>query len=156
MSLVFSIELDVKSLSIAKKFKFIPSISLSVGDNDAVFLPWVPQNQNQNYEINKLYQIMIAVDVFKAVESWPFTISVAMQKDQVIVGSAKFEFKYLLASALALCGRSELKSLEATLLSKDNVEIGILCFDSLIEYFPGNEHKSNKRSEERRVGKECS
>lgn len=145
MSLVFSIQIELKSLVLKGREVYRPSLLLGIDDYLPTPLPWQAKNQEltQSYDIKRAFEFMINVDVFKTVNSWPITFFLTMQKDQVIVGSAKYEFKALIANALNRCGQSERVEIEAIFWNKEFDDKGKLCFSISCEYIPGNEHKSH-------------
>ena len=140
MSLVFAVEVELKTLSIRSDVIYTPSLSIKISDNEETIFPWEPEEESQTYDINKTYQIMVATDLFNAIKSWPITFSVSMAKDQIITGSTTYEFRPMLASALALIGRSKSKQINAILKDKNHKEAGRLNFVATVEYLPGNEH----------------
>lgn len=143
MSLVFSVEVNLKTLTITGDIIFTPSLSITISDNEETVFPWTPtekESQNQNFEIKKTYQIMVATDLFSAIKSWPISFNIATQEDSVVIGSTVFEFKPMLANALSACGRSKSKEIEAVMKNQDRKEIARLKLVATVEYIPGNEH----------------
>ena len=140
MSLVFAVEVELKSLTIRSDVIYTPSLLIKISDNEETIFPWEPEEESQSFDINKTYQIMVSTDLFNAIKSWPITFSVAMRKDQIITGSSTYEFRPMLANALALCGRSKSKQINAILKDKNHKEAGRLNLVATIEYIPGNEH----------------
>ena len=143
MSLVFAVEVELKTLSLKQDVIYTPSLSIQISDNEETIFPWTPSDdeaENTNFDINKTYQIMVATDLFNAIKSWPIKFNVAMQQDQVITGSTTYEFKPMLASALALCGRSKSKALNAVLKDQNQKVAARLNVVVTVEYIPGNEH----------------
>ena len=145
MTLVFSIQLELKSLTLKGREVYRPSLSLGIDDYLPTPLPWQSKGQDltQFFEIKKAFEFMMNIDVFKTINSWPITFFLTMQQDQIIVGSAKYEFKALIANALNRCGQSERVEIEAIFRNKDFEDKGRLHFAISCEYIPGNEHKSH-------------
>lgn len=143
MSLVFAVEIELKKLVIKADYVFTPQLSITVADNEPTAFPWEPpadEAEATQFDIKKTYQIMISTDLFKAIKSWPVSFNVAMQRDSVIIGTTKYEFKPMLASALNLIGRSKSKDIEAIMRDSYRKEVARLYLTATVEYFPGNEH----------------
>lgn len=145
MSLVFTLDIEIKTLTLLGKTVFRPSISVSIEGANPTILPLdIEDNdeQKQFFEIRKIYQIMVTVDVFKAIDSWPFTFNVSMEHDEIIVASTTYELRPLIAAALANCGQSPKKEFEAKLRTREgHKEIAALDVGLQAKYIPGNEHK---------------
>ncbi|EAX98638.1 hypothetical protein TVAG_403200 [Trichomonas vaginalis G3] len=143
MSLVFAVEIELKKLIIKADYIFDPQLSITVADNEPTAFPWEPDKdelENTSWDIKKTYQIMISTDLFNAIKSWPVSFNIGMKKDSVILGTTKYEFKPMLASALILIGRSKSKDIEAIMRDSNRKEVARLYLTATVEYFPGNEH----------------
>lgn len=119
-----------------------PSISVHITKNVPQVL-WICEDKMKDgdtIDINKGYQIMVTIDVFSATETWPFAINITMPYDQVALGTCSFEFKPLIASALAMCGCSPYISVQGSFRNHAKEEIATIAFDARVIYYPGSEH----------------
>lgn len=122
----------------------VPSVSVTLAKTGPAVL-WIADDKVKDGEIiqiNRGLQIMITTDVFSAIDSWPFQVNLTMPTDQVPLGTCTFEFKSLLASALATCGSSPYLSIQGVFRDQKRAEIATISFDARILYYPGTEHNT--------------
>lgn len=144
MSLVFSLEIFLNQIEFHKIGMVIPSISVTLAKTGPAVL-WTAEDKVKDGEIIQIdrpLQIMFTTDVFSAIDSWPFQVNLTMPTDQVPLGTCTFEFKPLLASALAACGASPYLSIQGVFRNQKRAEIATISFDTRILYYPGTEHNT--------------
>lgn len=144
MTLVFSVEIYLNQIIFKKVGVVQPSISVSIAKNNPEIL-WTSEDKvhdGQSILIDRAYQIMVTTDVFDAINSWKFGINLTMIKDQVPLGTCTFEFKPLIASALASCGASPFISNQGAIRDFQKEIVAIISFNARIIYYPGSEHKN--------------
>lgn len=143
MSLVFSVEIYLNQISFKNVGVVQPSISVSIDKNNPQIL-WTSENKvndAQSITIGRAYQIMVTTDVFDAINSWKFGINLTMNKDQVPLGTCTFEFKPLIASALATCHSSPTISSQGAIRDFQKEIVAVISFNARVVYYPGSEHK---------------
>lgn len=144
MTLVFSVEIYLNQITFKKVGVVQPSISVSIAKNNPEVL-WTSEDKvhdGQSIKIDRAYQIMVTTDVFDAINSWKFGINLTMIKDQVPLGACTFEFKPLIASALASCGASPFISNQGAIRDFQKEIVAIISFNVRIIYYPGSEHRN--------------
>lgn len=142
MSLVFSLDIFINQINFRKIGVVTPSISATVAKNNPVVL-WSSEDKvkdGDKVELNKGFQIMVTSDVFTAIDAWPFQLNLTMPSDQVALGTCTFEFKSMVASALAACGSSPYVSIQGSFKNHTRAEIATISFDARVLYYPGTEH----------------
>ena len=142
MSLVFSVDIFINQINFKKVGMITPSISATVAKNNPVVL-WTSEDKvkdGDKIELNKGFQIMVTTDVFGAIDAWPFQLNLTMPSDQVALGTCTFEFKSMVASALAACGSSPYVSIQGAFRDHVRAEIASISFDTRVIYYPGTEH----------------
>ena len=142
MSLVFSVELFLNQVSFKKVGLVQPSIAAQIGKSNSVVL-WTNEDKvhdGESIKINRAFQVMFTTDVFDAINSWKFGLNLTMPKDQVALGACTFEFKPLIASALANCGASPYISIQGSFKNFRKEIIAVISFDVRLVYYPGSEH----------------
>jgi hypothetical protein len=144
MSLVFSLDVFFKSLHFRHVGVVMPSISVAIAENDPVVL-WrhdVKVKDGDVLEIRRGDQVMVTTDVFAAADQWHVRFDLTMPADQVTLGTATFEFRSLIVSALANCGPSAPVTLQVMFRDHRRTEIALLTFDARVNYYAGSEHQA--------------